>query len=110
LAAPSISHENAAGLRNGAHLRGIVIELLVDDAVVLPSLQRKFVEPPFLAVSRRHLEYPVDGDKIAIDENRADSRCAHLVQPGSTVSSCLTRLPRPTRGSPLFSFMRAVSA
>jgi hypothetical protein len=73
--------EPRASLRSAADLRGIVVELLIDDAVALPSLQRQFVQQPLFSIPRRHLEHPIDGDKIAVNEDRADAFGAHPLQP-----------------------------
>src|ERR1700681_2915380 len=35
----------------------------------------------FFSITRRHLEYPIDGDKITINENRPDAFGAHPLQP-----------------------------
>ena len=42
-------------LRRALELRGVVVELLLDDALAAPFLKRQLVEQPLLAVAARHL-------------------------------------------------------
>src|SRR5579859_5186799 len=49
----------------------VIEELLGDDPVTLPALERQFLQAPRGAVGQGHLEDPSDHGAVAVDQHRA---------------------------------------